>query len=403
MFRTKCMVCPSDNLQTIIDLGMHPFADTFVVPERESEPDLLYQLACDLCEECGHIQSRCMTDPAARYSDHAYSYTSSNSAFSRDHWERYAADVAKKNEVGPDDLVIEIGSNDGYLLEQFRNNGAKVLGIDAAPAVAEIANKRGVETLVGLFDLELAETVKADVGPAKLVVANNVFNHADDVVSFAKAAASLLAPEGVFVFELPYWCIGIRDGHIDQIYHEHVSYLTATASNQIAQAAGLTVSAIEVVDYHGGSLRVSARLSDGGSTILPDLERMIEQEQRDRMFEPEMYEEFMLGIEKRRNQFLRNLYTLKEEGVPVVGVGAAAKGNTILNYYGLDHTVIDYVTDSSPHKQGKLTPGTRIPICDDQVFAEYSNVAALILSWNLADTLKKVLLEINPRVEFLSP
>ena len=158
-----------------------------------------------------------------------------------------------------------------------------------------------------------------------------------------------------------------------------------------------------MVDYHGGSLRVSARLSDGGSTILPDLERMIEQEQRDRMFEPAMYEEFMLGIEKRRNQFLRNLYTLKEEGVPVVGVGAAAKGNTILNYYGLDHTVIDYVTDSSPHKQGKLTPGTRIPICGDQVFGEYSNVAALILSWNLADTLKKVLLEINPRVEFISP
>jgi SAM-dependent methyltransferase len=397
------MVCESTDLQTIIDLGMHPFADTFIVPERASEADLLYQLACDLCMKCGHIQSRCRTDPEARYSDHPYSYTSSNSAFSRGHWDRYAADVARENEICPGDVVIEVGSNDGYLLEQFSKNGVKVLGIDAAPAVAELATERGVETLVGLFGLELAKEAKAKVGSAKLLVANNVFNHADDIVSFAKAAASLLAPNGVFMFELPYWCIGIRDGHVDQIYHEHVSYLTARASERIARAAGLTVSAIEVVDYHGGSLRVSTRPQVGPPPLVPELKRMIDQEQADRIFDPAMYKEFMVGIQKRRSHFLQKLYTLKKEGVAIVGVGAAAKGNTLLNYYRLDHTVVDCVTDSSPYKQGKLTPGTRIPIRSDQVLAEYPKVAALILSWNLADTLKKVLLEINPRVQFLYP
>jgi SAM-dependent methyltransferase len=403
MFRTTCMVCESADLETIMNLGMHPFADTFVVPERESEADRLYQLACDMCAECGHIQARCETDPEARYSEHDYSYTSSNSAFSRGHWEKYAVEVGRANEVGADAVVIEVGSNDGYLLEQFRKQGAKVLGIDAAPAVASLAEERGIETMVGLFDAEMADRARAKVGAAKLVVANNVFNHADDVIGFAQAAASLLAPDGTFVFELPYWCIGVRDGHFDQIYHEHVSYLTARSSKRIAEAAGLYVHSIEVVDYHGGSLRVSTRLAGPDAVETPDLVVMIAGEEAEGMFSVEMYRDFMAAIVERRNQFLEKVYSLKNAGVPVVAVGAAAKGNTMLNFYRLDHSVVDYVTDISPFKQGKMTPGTRIPITGDEVLGEYTRVAALILSWNIADTLKKTLLGINPDIEFLHP
>lgn len=403
MFRTICMVCGSTDLETIMNLGMHPFADTFVVPERESEADRLYQLACDLCTECGQIQARCMTDPEARYSEHDYSYTSSNSAFSRGHWEKYAQDVGAVNSIAAGDVVVEVGANDGYLLEQFKKLGATVLGIDAAPAVAALAEARGIETIVGLFDAEMATEARAKVGAAKLVVANNVFNHADDVVGFAKAAAALLGPDGTFVFELPYWCIGIRDGHFDQIYHEHVSYLTARSSQRIAREAGLYVHHIEVVNYHGGSLRVSLRRGEADTAESPALAAMIAEEEADGMFDPQTYRDFMASIIERRNQFLEKVYGLKNAGVPVVAVGAAAKGNTMLNFYRLDHSVVDYVTDISPYKQGKMTPGTRIPIRGDEVLGEYSRVAALILSWNIADTLKKALLAINPEIEFLHP
>ena len=403
MFRTRCMVCESSDLRTIIDLGMHPFADTFVVPERESEADRLYPLMADLCTSCGHIQLRCQTDPEARYSEHDYSYTSSNSAFSRGHWERYAEAVGRQHGVRAGDVVVEVGSNDGYLLEQFKKQGARLIGIDAAPVMAELAAERGVETLVGLFDSELATRAREKVGAAKLVLANNVFNHADDIVGFAKAAAELLAPDGTFVFELPYWCAGIQDGHFDQIYHEHVSYLTARSSRRIMDAAGLYVHKIEVVDYHGGSLRVATRLARAGSVEDPELARMIEQELAAGMFELDHYRDFSKAIEARRNRFLEHLYALKNRGMAVVGVGAAAKGNTMLNFYRLDRSVVDCVTDASPYKKGKYTPGTRIPIRGDDALTDYESVAALILSWNIGDTLKEKLREINPSIEFLHP
>jgi SAM-dependent methyltransferase len=382
---------------------MHPFADTFVVPERQTEADRLYPLVCDLCGSCGHIQLRCRTDPEARYSEHDYSYTSSNSAFSRNHWDRFARDVGGEHTLEPGDVVVEVGSNDGYLLEQFQKAGARVLGIDAAPVMSRLAAERGVETLVGLFDERLSARVRDRMGAARLVVANNVFNHADDIIGFARAAAALLDQNGTFVFELPYWCVGIRDGHFDQIYHEHVSYLTARSSRHIAQQVGLYVHKVEVVDYHGGSLRVACRLRRPGANETPELARMIEQELAEGMFEPQKYRDFTDAIQKRRNRFLEELYGLKNRGVPVVGVGAAAKGNTMLNFYRLDRSVVDYVTDASPHKQGKLTPGTRIPIRGDDVLAGYSRVAALILSWNIAGTLKAKLRELNPSIEFLHP
>ena len=278
-----------------------------------------------------------------------------------------------------------------------------MLGIDAAPAMADLAAERGVETLVGLFDSQLGARAQGKFGAAKLVLANNVFNHADDIVGFAKAAAVLLAPNGTFVFELPYWCQGIRDGHFDQIYHEHVSYLTARSSQRIGRAAGLNVHKIEVVNYHGGSLRVSTRLGRPGVWEDPNLAQMIAQEVSDGMFDVNTYREFTKAIEVRRNRFLEQFYALKNRGVAVVGVGAAAKGNTMLNYYRLDQTLVDCVTDASPYKQGKYTPGTRIPIRGDEVLSGYGSVAALILSWNIADTLKAKLREINPSIEFLHP
>jgi len=397
------MVCCSTNLETIIDLGMHPFADTFISEARRSEPDALYWLACGLCGSCGHIQTKCVTNPEDRYSKHDYSYTSSNSSFSRAHWEAYAVEVSKQAGLSPGDFVVEIGSNDGYLLERFSKQGQKVLGVDASPPMADLAKERGINTITGLFDSSISKTIKQEYGSARLVVANNVFNHAEDIVGFARAAHDLLSANGTFVFELPYWCIGIRDGRFDQIYHEHVSYLTVTSSMRIMQVSGMTVSRVEVVDYHGGSLRVFAKRREDIQNGCEAAEKLLKEEKEAGTFLPQTYRDFIRKVCERRNRFLQDLYHLKNAGTAIIGVGAAAKGNTLLNFYRLDASIIDYVTDSSKLKQGKYTPGTRIPICGDDVFAEYDEVAALILSWNISETLKRTLLGINPNIRFLVP
>jgi len=403
MLRSDCIVCGSKRLETIVDLGMHPFADTFISEARLSEPDLVYWLACDLCLDCGQIQTKCITNPEDRYCRHDYSYTSSNSAFSRKHWKAYAAAVTEQVGLRQGAFVVEVGSNDGFLLEQFRTSGARVLGVDASPFMAHLAQEQEVDTLVGLFGPEISNQIRKEYGCADLIVANNVFNHANDVVGFAEAARELLSENGTFVFELPYWCIGLRDGRFDQIYHEHVSYFTATSARKLLDTAGLAIVHIEAVDYHGGSLRVFAKRKEYVTHSCATVDRMVEEEQKAETFAPARYREFMNSIYMQRDRFLESLYHMKCAGIPIIGVGAAAKGNTFLNFYNLDSTVIDCVTDSSKYKQGKFTPGTRIPIRGDDVFKAYDQVAALILSWNLTGTLKENLLGLNPRIQFLVP
>ncbi len=403
MLRSSCLVCASADLHSIIDLGIQPFADTFIAEDRLDEPDLIFPLVCDLCSACGHIQTKYVTDPAHRYSGHAYSYTSSNSGFARNHWQQFAQEVPEKTGLPSKALIVEVGSNDGFLAEQFQMRGHRVIGVDASSYMAGLANERKVETVVGVFGPELAERLLSEYGRAQLIVANNVFNHSDTPVDFARAAAALLAPGGTFVFEAPYWCIGIRDGRFDQIYHEHVSYFTVRSAAKILEQAEMRISGVEIVDYHGGSLRIYARRREDASAACVDAEQMIEEERSSGIFEKKTYDIFMQEIMGQRDRFLQYVYGLKSEGGSIVGVGAAAKANTFLNYYNMDSTVIDYVTDASVHKQGKYTPLTRIPICGDEVFADYGEVYALILSWNIADTLKQILLNINPKIQFIKP
>lgn len=401
MIRKACLICGDEHIQSVIDLGMHPFADTFVPGDQSSEPDLAYPLVCDLCERCGQFQTRYVTNPQERYCKVNYSYTSSNSGVSRTHWEKYAADIAAKTSLPHNSLVVEIGSNDGYLSQQFLHQGLRVIGVDPSPYMAGLARERGVETITALFGRETAPLILKDHGAASLVVANNVFNHSDDPRSFVEGVRSLLGPNGTFVFELPYWYEGFRTGKFDQIYHEHVSYFTARSSRSLLEGAGLRVVAAEVVDYHGGSLRIVAKLRDDEVGSCSELENLIARETAAGLFEAAAYRAFIDRITGQRNRLLRHLLDEKLRGTPIVAVGAAAKGNTFLNFYRLDHSIIDFVTDASPHKQGKLTPLSRIPIKGDDVFKEYGPVCALILSWNIGAHLKEILLKINPRITFI--
>ena len=384
----------------IVDLGMHPFADTFIGADQLHLSEPAYPLECFLNKETGEIKLGTQTQAHDRYTSYNYSYTSSNSKFSRNHWDEYSKSVSSKIKLPKNSQIVEVGSNDGYLSRQFKNLGYKVLGIDPSQYMADLALKEGVETHVDLFCLKSSEIIKERLGKVDLIVANNVFNHTNDVHDFTSAVSSLLKDDGTFVYELPYWYNTIKDQRFDQIYHEHVTYFTAKFSYQLLKAHGFQIVDIEVVNYHGGSLRVFAKKTR--STKLANcLKKLIDQEKSLGLFEENTYKNFMDALHTKRNLFLKQICDLRLKSIPVIGVGAAAKGNTFLNFYNLDNSMLDYVTDSSPHKQGKYTPLTRIPIVGDEIFAEYSDVYALILSWNIANSLKNALHSINNKIKFL--
>tara|TARA_R110001592_G_scaffold337626_1_gene624388 strand:- start:1333 stop:2514 length:1182 start_codon:yes stop_codon:yes gene_type:complete len=385
----------------ILDLGMHPYADTFIGKDQLNLSEPVYPLECFLDTDTGEVRLGTQTEPDERYNLYDYSYTSSNSNFSRSHWISYASEVLDFLDLPSGSSITEIGSNDGYLSKQFLDRGFNVIGIDPSSYMCDLARERGIQSYNTLFSSTSAHTIKQDFGSADLVVANNVFNHANDTLDFAQGVSDLLSENGVFVYELPYWYNTIRDGKFDQIYHEHVTYFTAKFSYEILKQVGLEIFHIEVVDYHGGSLRVFARKCSRVQ-LQPITEEFIQRETDFGLFDPDKYVEFQKKLLEDRNTFLRKIYDIKSEGISIIAVGAAAKGNTFLNYYNLDKTVLDYVTDISEHKQGKYTPLTRIPIVSDEVFSQYDKVYALILSWNISDIIKTSLSKINNNIEFIS-
>ena len=302
-----------------------------------------------------------------------------------------------------DSFVVEIGSNDGYLSQHFLKDNNKVLGIDPSVEMCKLAVDRGVDTYNTLFTKSSAGTVARTYGYSKLIIANNVFNHSNNPLDFAEGVADLLDEDGVFVFELPYWGNTVESKRFDQIYHEHVTYFTMKSAYNLLNKVGLKITDFELVDYHGGSLRVYSKKEKSAITN-PKVFDMIKEETEQGLFDTEKYIKWQKSILQKRNKFLKGLYNLKVDkpDAAIIGVGAAAKANTFLNYYNIDSTVLDYITDSSLHKQGKYTPLTRIPIVGDEVFKNYKEVYALILSWNISDNLKKILLELNPNIKFIT-
>jgi len=383
-------------MKKIIDLGMHPYADTFMAKKHLDKSEPVYPLQCMLDEQTGHVTLKYETSSDERYNLYDYSYTSANSKFSRDHWDSFAKSVNNNIFWETTGNVLEIGSNDGYLSKQFKDMGHNVLGIDPSRKMCEIANERGIDTICSLFSYDaFANNNKFD-----LVVANNVFNHANDPLEFAKDVERVLSENGTFVFEVPYWYNTIKDKRFDQIYHEHPSYFTVKSSVELLKQVGLNVYDVEVVDYHGGSIRVFAKKSN---VVKRDIvNTLIKRESDLGLFDVEMYKTFMSDIITTRNKFLKYIYSLDTSENPIIGIGAAAKANTFLNFYNLDNSVIKYITDTSEHKKGKYTPLTRIPIIEDEILAKYKEPYVLILSWNISHILKDILKKINPNIRFIN-
>mgnify|MGYP001352385286 CR=1 FL=1 len=294
-------------MKKIIDLGMHPFADTFISEEQYGLSDPVYPLQCSLNKDTGEIRVCYDTKADERYNLYNYSYTSSNSKFARNHWINYAKEVSKKVNLSEGSKVIEIGSNDGFLTKQFKDMGCDVIGVDPSHYMAKLAFDLGVKTYSVLFNIANSEQIRSEFGNADLIVANNVFNHSNDVEDFVKGVINLLKDDGVFVFELPYWYCTIKDKTFDQIYHEHVNYFTVKFSYELLKKAGFEIIDAEVVDYHGGSLRVYAKRVD--EVILRNhVKDMIRIEEKFGLFDKNMYKIFMQDLHKSRSLMLKKIH-----------------------------------------------------------------------------------------------
>jgi SAM-dependent methyltransferase len=398
---TDCLIT-GQPVQKILDFGQHAYADTFVAENQLNLSEPVFPLQVYLNPESGSIQLGYVSHAQDRYNLYSYSYTSSNSQTARNHWDEYAATV--KSRCQDTQLVVEIGSNDGYLINQFRATGVRTIGIDPSEEMCAIAEQRGVEVVSTLFSESVAHHLRNSAGAANVIMANNVFNHANDPVAFAQAVAALLADDGIFVFEVPYWLSMIESGRFtDMVYHEHPTYFTVKMAWNLLKCAGLEIVDYEVVDYHGGSLRVFARKSQS-ETVPVQIEDAIARETQLGLFDSRFYEVVQRRFEEQRDAWLHNFYKIRlaEPDAVFIGVGAAAKANTWLTWHGLNSTHLHCVTDSSLHKQGKYTPLGRIPILDDAEFAKHDRPYALILSWNIGEGLRRAILNINPNTRFLT-
>lgn len=393
--RSVCIIC-SSTVEDIISLGFHSFADSFIPIGSANLVEPVIPLLCQLCQTCGHVQSGFATDPISRYNFVPYSYTSANSTFSRSHWTEFSNFVESFSANPKLETLLEVGSNDGYLLSLLKQIGFSVLGIDASVDLAERASQSGIPTISALFNRDVVDNVGSN--SLNFVVANNVLNHADNLNEFMLAVRNSLVTGGRFIGEVPYWGSTISSLHFDQIYHEHVSYFTVRSLLNLLERFGFGIQHLSFVAYHGGSIRFVAQKDSPARTEVLHLS------DQDELFKSTTYLDYCKRINLRRDQFLAIFFEqkLKRPESSVVGIGAAAKANTLLTYYGLNNSLIDFITDSSENKIGKLTPFTRIPILGDPAVRDLRDPTVIILSWNIAQQLRHRIQDLNPSTRFMS-
>ena len=382
--RLACRSCGAELRHTFVDLGETPLANAYLSASDLKKPEPRYPLHARVCDTCFLVQVESAVPAEEIFGD--YAYFSSYAESWVEHARRFAHAAIERFDLGRDSLVVEVASNDGYLLKHFVDAGVPVLGVEPAANVAEVAVAAGVPTEVRFFGEGFARELLGRQRSADLLVGNNVLAHVPDLNDFVAGLALLLKPAGVLAMEFPHLLRLIEEVQFDTIYHEHFSYFSFLAVERVFARHGLEVFDVERLSTHGGSLRVFARRSDGAprpATSAVDSLRADERAARlDRL---EGYAGFAERVEAVKTGLLDFLRTAKAEGRTVVAYGAAAKGNTLLNTCGIDGDLIDYVVDLSPHKQGHFLPGSRLPIHAPERMFETKPDYVLILPWNIRD------------------
>jgi len=385
----------------IIDLGFHPYADTFIKKDQLNYSEPVFQLSCYLNKQTGIIRNSIVTDEKSRYNLYDYSYTSSNSKYSRNYWEEYSRDIKQELKINDNSKILEVGSNDGFLLKCFRKYTTKLWGADASKFMCELAKKNKIKTFNLIFNQKNSEKIKNKIGKVDVIISNNVLNHSNDVLDFIRGAKNLLSQDGTFIFELPYWYNLVLYEQFDQIYHEHVNYFTVKSSEFLLKKCGLQIVKIKETEYHGGSIRIYSKIKRN-IKINSETKKYILRETKLGLFKEETYKKIMSNLNKKKISFLKKIIAYKKKNYKIVGIGAPAKGNTFLNFLKLDNCFIDFITDGSKFKINKYTPLSRIPILSDEHLKKIKGkLCVIFLSWNLEKILKPKLLKYKKRIKFI--
>jgi len=390
--RISCRFCASPLELTVVDLGMSPLCESFLPAERIEDMEPFFPLHVRACERCWLVQLPAFVTPEEIFTE--YAYFSAYSTAWVEHAREYVEMISSRLRLGDTDLVIELASNDGYLLQHFIGTGVPILGIDPARNVAEAAEARGVPTLVAFFGEALARELVDEGKNASVIVGNNVLAQVPDINDFVAGVRTLLRPDGSATFEFPHLLRLIEGLQYDTIYHEHFSYFSLATISEIFGAHALEVYDVDELWTHGGSLRVYAQHLGGPNVVEPSIDAILSAEEAGGLWREERYARFAEDVKESKRALLELLIDLRRAGKKVVGYGAPGKGNTLLNYCGIRTDLLDYTVDRNPYKHGLFTPGTHIPIHAPERIVETRPDYVLVLPWNLFD-------EISAQLEYV--
>ncbi|WP_350329376.1 class I SAM-dependent methyltransferase [Pseudanabaena mucicola] len=390
MTKAQCRFCKTDLKHTFVNLGMSPLSNSYLKSEQLNQSEKFYPLHTYVCSKCLLVQLEEFESPDHIFSD--YAYFSSYSDTWLNHAREYTNLMIERFKFSSSSQVIEIASNDGYLLQFFQEQQIPVLGVEPAANVAEVAKSKNIPTLVKFFGVATAKELAEQNNKADLLLGNNVLAHVPDINDFVAGMKTILKQDGVITMEFPHLLQLISQNQFDTIYHEHFSYLSLTTVEQIFAYHGLTLFDVEELATHGGSLRIYAKHKDNHELKICDrLALLREKEKQSGLDRVETYLEFNAHVMKTKHKLLSFLVQIKNAGRSIVGYGAPAKGNTLLNYCGIRTDFLDYTCDRSPHKQGLFLPGTHIPIYAPEQIKVTKPDYVLILPWNLKDEIQEQL------------
>jgi len=399
----KCRHCGAEPRLQFLDLGIAPPSNAYLTDEQLRAPEICYPLRLVVCEDCWLVQTEDYVGRENMFNDH-YGYFSSYSTSWLAHARQYVDSTCRRFGIGSNSCLVEVGANDGYLLQYVATAGIPCYGIEPTAGTAHEARRKGIEIIGSFFGKVLAEELGAAHRQADVMVANNVLAHVPDINDFVAGFTSLLKTHGVATFEFPHLLNMVRHNQFDTAYHEHFSYLSLTSVERIFRCNGLTVFDVEEIPTQGGSLRVYAqRVDTGRRSREASVDELLQREDDAGMRGQEFYAGFQTRAENIKNDLLKFLLEMKSTGKTVAAYGAAAKGNTLLNFAGVRSDLLPYVVDKNPAKQRKFMPGSRIPILSPAALRQYRPDYLLILPWNIAAEVKEEYAELaDYRVRFVT-
>ncbi|MDA1317286.1 MAG: class I SAM-dependent methyltransferase [bacterium] len=381
--QSSCRICSNTTLHSFLDLGSMPIPNGFLTKEQLSQKENKYPLKACVCTSCWLVQLTHVIPAEIMFRN--YVYIPSTSTTMVQHFESLSIESSKKAYLRKNNLVVDIGSNDGTLLSNYKKNGARILGVDPAQNLAKKANAQGIPTLAHYFTKELASAIVAEHGRAKIITATNVIAHIDNLHDAIDGVRTLLHPNGLFVMEAPYLVDLIDNNEFDTIYHEHLSYFAVHPLQKLFNMHNLHIIDIIKQPVHGGTIRVYVSPIDSNYSVHPRVENFITEEKVKQFHTLAPYRDFASRVKNMKKDLILLLKRIKQEGKFIVGYGASAKGNVLENYCAINSDILNYIVDSTPYKQGKYTPGTHIRICSEEKLLKDRPDYALLTSWNFTE------------------